>query len=173
MAPPQTSQSTKPLTWASASRCWELRSPTRPLMLSVDAPISRSWCSQAPGFARQAQLFVTPQWERGHLTQPCPSWLSSPLGFCQGQLPRRTLTWSKEVTHPVSQSTDFNLGQQAPPSPPPPNPQPFSPLHPRGFYRFCVAVKGVEHKGHLGKFQGTPRSPSSKTGTFYKLGSTL
>lgn len=43
------------LTLASASCCWGLRSPTRPLMVLVGAKFCRWWCSWAPGFARQVR----------------------------------------------------------------------------------------------------------------------
>lgn len=75
--------STKPLTRASASCCWELRSPTRPLMLSVRSRINRSRCSRAPGFAGQIRCLSRPNGREAVSPSPVPQGSPPLWGFAK------------------------------------------------------------------------------------------
>lgn len=66
----------KTLTLASASCCWGLRSPTRPLMMLVGDRFCRSGCSWAPGFAKRSDVSPAPT------GQPRPDGGAAPLGSC-------------------------------------------------------------------------------------------
>lgn len=114
LGPSPSLPTTKPLTLASASCCWELRSPTLPLMVPVGAWLCHWWCSWAPGFAGYVRCLSRPDGRGLASPRPVPPGSPPLWGFCQGQSPRRTLPGARRCHFP-SQSTDFSWGKQAPP----------------------------------------------------------
>lgn len=104
-------------------------------------------------FCLAGQMFVPPRWGRASLTPPCPTGLSSPLGLLPKPVAKTHPTWGKEVTHSLPEHR-FQLGAITPP--------PIQASSSQGLLQVLHSSECGRHKGRLGKFQGTPRSPSSK-----------